>query len=199
MPWQRRSRPPTMRRQHRAGEALEVDWAGMTLSIIDNGVVRQSQVFVACLPCSDLTYAEASWTQGHEDWLGAHVRALYPSAGGRLFGIGGMIEGWGFRFRRVMGSVHKLDYGHKFAGSASAPVVARGAEAGDCCGLAGTGVIGIGGGTALRRECEPGFCLAQALSRTGQHISSSATGAGDGDAGSAVRALTGVDERVDRN
>ena len=124
---------------------------------------------------------------------------MYPSAGGRLFGIGGMIEGWGFRFRRVMGSVHKLDYGHKFAGAASAPVVARGAEAGDCCGLAGTGVIGIGGGTALRRECEPGFCVAQALSRTGQHISSSATGAGDGDAGSAVRALTGVNERVDRN
>jgi transposase len=28
------------------------------------------------LPCSDLTYAEASWTQGHEDWLGAHVRAF---------------------------------------------------------------------------------------------------------------------------
>src|SRR5271165_6197848 len=74
--WQRRSRPPTMRRQHRAGEALEVDWAGMTLSIIDQGVVRQAQVFVACLPCSDLTYAEASWTQGHEDWLGAHVRAF---------------------------------------------------------------------------------------------------------------------------
>ena len=74
--WQHRSRPPTMRRQHRAGEALEVDWAGMTLSIIDQGVVRQAQVFVACLPCSDLTYAEASWTQGHEDWLGAHVRAF---------------------------------------------------------------------------------------------------------------------------
>ena len=127
------------------------------------------------------------------------LKKWYPSAGGRLFGIGGMIEGWGFRFRRVMGSVHKLDYGHKFAGAGSAPVVARGAEAGDCCGLAGAGVIGIGGGTALRRECEPGFCVAQALSRTGQHRGSSATGAGDGDAGSAVRALTGVDERVDRN
>jgi hypothetical protein len=50
--------PPTMRRQHRVGEALEVDWAGITLSIIDDGVVRQAQVFVACLPCSDLTYAE---------------------------------------------------------------------------------------------------------------------------------------------
>src|SRR5712675_3136404 len=74
--WQRRSRPPTMRRPHRAGEAFEVDWAGMTLSIIDQGIVRQAQVFVACLPCSDLTYAEASWTQGHEDWLGAHVRAF---------------------------------------------------------------------------------------------------------------------------
>jgi transposase len=65
-----------MRRQHRAGEALEVDYAGMTLSVIDKGVVRQAQIFVACLPCSDLTYAEASWTQGHEDWLGAHVRAF---------------------------------------------------------------------------------------------------------------------------
>src|SRR3954452_1562185 len=65
-----------MRRQHRAGEALKVDYAGMTLSVIDKGVVRQAQVFVACLPCSDLTYAEASWTQGHEDWLGAHVRAF---------------------------------------------------------------------------------------------------------------------------
>ena len=50
--WQRRSRPPPMRQQHRAGEALEVDWAGMTLSVIDQGVVRQAQVFVACLPGS---------------------------------------------------------------------------------------------------------------------------------------------------
>jgi hypothetical protein len=31
-----------MRRQHRAGEALEVDYAGMTLSVIDKGVVRQA-------------------------------------------------------------------------------------------------------------------------------------------------------------
>ena len=28
-------RPPTMRQQHRAGEALEVDYAGMTLSVIE--------------------------------------------------------------------------------------------------------------------------------------------------------------------
>jgi transposase len=65
-----------MRRVHRAGETLEVDYAGMTLTVIDAGVPREAQVFVACLPCSDLTYAEATWSQGQEDWLAAHVRAF---------------------------------------------------------------------------------------------------------------------------
>jgi transposase len=74
--WQRRARPPRMRQLHRAGAALEVDWAGMTLPVIDAGVAREAQVFVACLPCSDLIYAEATWTQGQEDWLTAHVRAF---------------------------------------------------------------------------------------------------------------------------
>jgi transposase len=74
--WQRRSRPPTMRQVHRAGETLEVDWAGMTLAVIDAGAARAAQVFVACLPCSDLIYAEAAWTQGQEDWLAALVRAF---------------------------------------------------------------------------------------------------------------------------
>jgi transposase len=74
--WQQRSRPPRMRQLHRAGAALEVDWAGMTLPVVDTGVAREAQVFVACLPCSDLIYAEATWTQGQEDWLAAHVRAF---------------------------------------------------------------------------------------------------------------------------
>jgi transposase len=74
--WQRRARTPRMRQLHRAGAALEVDWAGMTLPVIDAGVAREAQVFVACLPCSDLIYAEATWTQGQEDWLAAHVRAF---------------------------------------------------------------------------------------------------------------------------
>ncbi len=74
--WQRRSRPPTMRQMHRAGAALEVDWAGMTLEVIDAGVARAAQVFVACLPCSDLIHAEARWSQGQEDWLAAHVGAF---------------------------------------------------------------------------------------------------------------------------
>jgi transposase len=74
--WQQRSRPPRMRQRHRAGAALEVDWAGMTLPVVDAGIAREAQVFVACLPCSDLIYAEATWTQGQEDWLAAHVRAF---------------------------------------------------------------------------------------------------------------------------
>ena len=74
--WQQRSRPPQMRQLHRAGAALEVDWAGMTLPVVDAGMAREAQVFVACLPCSDLIYAEATWTQGQEDWLAAHVRAF---------------------------------------------------------------------------------------------------------------------------
>ena len=65
-----------MRQAHRAGDALEVDYAGMSLTVIDMGAPREAQIFVACLPCSQLIYAEATWTQSHEDWLGAHVRAL---------------------------------------------------------------------------------------------------------------------------
>jgi transposase len=65
-----------MRQVHRAGETLEVDYAGMRLTVVELGKPREAQIFVACLPCSQLAYAEASWTQGQEDWLGAHVRAL---------------------------------------------------------------------------------------------------------------------------
>ncbi len=74
--WQQASRPPVMRQVHHAGEEMEVDYAGMTLAVQDQGVAREAQIFVACLPCSQLIYAEASWTQSIEDWLGAHVRAL---------------------------------------------------------------------------------------------------------------------------
>jgi transposase len=74
--WQQASRPPVMRQVHRAGESLQVDYAGMRLTVLDMGTPREAHIFVACLPCSQLIYAEASWTQGHEDWLGAHVRAL---------------------------------------------------------------------------------------------------------------------------
>ena len=35
---------------------------------------REAEIFVAVLGASNLTYAEATWTQGLPDWIGAHVR-----------------------------------------------------------------------------------------------------------------------------
>ena len=80
--WQKNSgRGLSMRQVHRAGEAVEVDYAGDTVTIKDQGAERAVQIFVACLPCSGLIYAEGTWTQGQEDWLSAHVR-LFAYIGG---------------------------------------------------------------------------------------------------------------------
>lgn len=35
-----------------------------------------AQIFVAALGASSYTYAEATWTQQTEDWIGSHVRAF---------------------------------------------------------------------------------------------------------------------------
>jgi transposase len=57
---------------------LFVDYAGQTLEVIDaiTGEVRAAQIFVAALGASNLTYAEAHWTQGLADWIGCHVNAF---------------------------------------------------------------------------------------------------------------------------
>ncbi len=67
-----------MRQTHRAGEKVFVDYAGPTVPIVDRttGELRQAQVFVAVLGASNYTYVEATWTQGLDDWLMAHVRAF---------------------------------------------------------------------------------------------------------------------------
>lgn len=69
---------PRMRQVHRAGEKLFVDYAGHTLGVMDpaTGAVRQAQIFVATLGASDYSFAEATWTQSLEDWIGSHVRAF---------------------------------------------------------------------------------------------------------------------------
>lgn len=68
----------TMRQDYKLGEKLFVDYAGMTIDITDpsTGEVKAAQVFVATLGASNYTFAEASWTQSIEDWLGSHRRAL---------------------------------------------------------------------------------------------------------------------------
>ncbi len=69
---------PTMRQNHVAGEKMFVDYAGATVEVIDgtSGEVREAQIFVAVLGASNYTYAEASWSQGLQEWIGAHARAF---------------------------------------------------------------------------------------------------------------------------
>jgi len=69
---------PRMRQVHKAGEKLFVDYAGMTMRVIDRstGEVVTAQIFVATLGASDYTYAEATWSQSLPDWIGSHVHAL---------------------------------------------------------------------------------------------------------------------------
>ena len=80
--WQKASgRGLSMRQVHHAGETVQVDYAGDTVAVMDDGTARTAQIFVACLPCSGLIYAEASWTQATEDWLATHVR-MFAFLGG---------------------------------------------------------------------------------------------------------------------
>jgi transposase len=67
---------PTMRQQHVAGDKAFVDYSGKRVPITDpaTGEVRLAEIFVAVLGASNLTYAEATWTQSLPDWIGAHVR-----------------------------------------------------------------------------------------------------------------------------
>jgi transposase len=74
----RRKREVVLRQEHRAGEKLFVDYAGQTITVRNpaNGEIREAQLFVAVLGASNYTYAEATWTQGLGDWIGAHIRAF---------------------------------------------------------------------------------------------------------------------------
>lgn len=67
-----------LRQEHAPGDKAFVDYAGQTVSIVDRttGEVREAQIFVGVLGASNLTYAEATWSQDLADWIGAHVRML---------------------------------------------------------------------------------------------------------------------------
>jgi len=65
------ARKPSMVLQHRAGEKLFIDFAGKKLSYtdIDTGEIVSCQVFVACLPYSDYSFAMAVRSQSISDFL----------------------------------------------------------------------------------------------------------------------------------
>ena len=68
----------TMRFEHKAGETLFVDYAGPTMGVVNpqTGEVIEAHVFVAAQGASNYTYAEATWSEGLPDWIGAHARSL---------------------------------------------------------------------------------------------------------------------------
>jgi transposase len=69
---------PTMRLEHKGGEEMEVDYAGMTMPITnpETSEIVQAPVFVATLPASSYLYAEVQPSQELQHWLYGHVRAF---------------------------------------------------------------------------------------------------------------------------
>ena len=67
-----------MRIQHKPGDAIQVDWAGDTIPVYDSvtGERSNAYLFVAVLPCSYYTYAEACDDMKTENWLNCHVHAF---------------------------------------------------------------------------------------------------------------------------
>lgn len=68
----------TLRIRRKPGEIMEVDWAGTTAFVIDRdtGEKVKAYVFVATLPCSQLSYAECTLSMDLHAWIGAHNRAF---------------------------------------------------------------------------------------------------------------------------
>src|SRR5208337_4710363 len=67
---------PRMRRTLLPAQLCEVDYAGMTMTVIAANSERPVSIFVGTLAFSTYIYAEATWTQSAEDWLGSHVRMV---------------------------------------------------------------------------------------------------------------------------
>ena len=80
--WLKR-RNPIMHIEHKAGEKMYVDYAGKKMEVIDptNGEIIEVEVFVAVLGASQLTYAEASYSQKKEDFIKSCENALHYFGG----------------------------------------------------------------------------------------------------------------------
>lgn len=70
---------PVAHLEHKAGDRMYVDFAGDRLHLIDRetGEKAPVEVFVAILPCSQLTYVEAVMSQKKEDFIHACENAFY--------------------------------------------------------------------------------------------------------------------------
>ncbi len=73
----------TMHKEHKAGEEVEVDWAGQTMSFVEPGTgeIQLAYIFVAILPASAYPFVYAYGNRKISNWIDAHVR-MYDYFGG---------------------------------------------------------------------------------------------------------------------
>src|SRR5262249_29137570 len=81
----RRHLDVVLRQEHKAGEKMFVDWAGVSIAVYDptTGKPWSASLFVAVLGASSYTYVEATRDQQLEAWIQAHIHALNFSVGCR--------------------------------------------------------------------------------------------------------------------
>jgi len=76
--WRKKQVEPSMRFEYVGGEQMQVDYAGVKVTIKnpETGESSQAPVFVATLPASNYIYAEVQANANQRNWNNAHVRAL---------------------------------------------------------------------------------------------------------------------------
>jgi transposase len=79
----KKSNQLSMHKEHKAGEEMEVDWAGDTMFYVDpkTGEIKIAYIFVAVLPASSYPFASAFEDMTISNWITAHVKA-YEYFGG---------------------------------------------------------------------------------------------------------------------
>lgn len=68
----------SMHKEHKAGEEVEVDWAGDTMSYVEPGTgeIKIAYLFVAVLPASAYPFVYAYGDMKTPNWIDAHVRTF---------------------------------------------------------------------------------------------------------------------------
>ncbi|OCZ54239.1 IS21 family transposase [Dehalobacter sp. TeCB1] len=79
----RKANQLTMHIEHKAGEEMQVDWAGQTMSYVEpeTGEIMTAYLFVAVLPASAYPFVYAYGDMRLPNWIDAHVKA-YEYFGG---------------------------------------------------------------------------------------------------------------------
>lgn len=69
--------------EHKPGQTMEVDWSGARMKLVnpETGEITMVYLFVAVLPYSQYTYAEATLDMKQDTWLRCHIHA-YDFFGG---------------------------------------------------------------------------------------------------------------------